>query len=222
MIAGQPVGDVVERAEERVATGTRRPTSRAAATAGATSVGSTSSRSLVFVSIRSVCGNQYVSTWWCAGDPLVEAVEASSQPIGVSLASSTKSGSTRNVIVVSTPSAPRPSRANSRISGFSVSVARDDLAGAGDQLQPADLGGQRRPRRRRCRGCRSRWRRRASARRCRPCCAGSGPAPASSALRTLSWVPASAVTVIASRSTDEDPAEPGRAGAWCARARRSR
>ncbi len=101
---------------------------------------------------------------------------ASSQSIGASWASRVNSGSTSKVTAVRMPRAPSPSRATSSTSGFSSGVGPQQLAAAGDQLEARHLGAERGDRCRRCRGCRWRSRRRWSARRCRPCCAGSGRA----------------------------------------------
>ena len=95
---------------------------------------------------------------WCAA-PTISSYDASaaSHDIGCSCASRTKSGSTWKVSAGQDARArrARPGRA-SRTSGFSVADARSTSPVAGDQLEADDLGGQRRPRRRRCRGCR--WR----------------------------------------------------------------
>ena len=155
-------------------------------------------------SIRSVCGNQYRSTWWCSSTRWSNPSSASSQPIGRSCASSTKSGSTRNVNVVSTPSAPRPTRATWRTSGSRVSVAVTISPVPVTSVRPqtcADKDAATPP---------VPWVpvEMAPASVCSamsPMLCRLSPSASSWRLSSLSWVPASAVTVIASRSTARIP-----------------
>ena len=84
-----------------------------------------------------------MSTWWFSATRSSKPPAPRPSAIGRSCASSTKSGSTRKVSEVSTPSAPRPTRAAVEHVGVLVRVARSTVAVAGDQLQPGHLRGQR-------------------------------------------------------------------------------
>ena len=164
-------------------------------------------RVLRLVSIRSVCGNQYMSTWSAAAVMSSKPPSASSHDIGCSCASSTKIGSTRKVMVVRIPSAPSPTRATSRTSAFSSGVARSrspvpvtssspttcaaspaavpPVPWVPVEIAPASVCSAMSPML-----CRLR------------------PSASSSALSTFSGVPARAVTVSASWSTATMPVRP--------------
>ena len=127
-----------------------------------------------------------MSTWWFVRGHLVEAAERlGPSAIGCSCASSTNSGSTRKVIVVRMPSAPRPTRATSRTSAFSSRVGAEHLAVAGDQLEAGHLRASPAATPAGAVGAGARWRRPGSARRCRPCCAATGRAARGSAFSSL-------------------------------------
>ena len=81
-------------------------------------------RLLRLVSSRSVCGNQYISKCSLAAASSSKRSSASSQSIGASWAARVNSGSTLSVTDVRMPRAPSPIRASASTSGFSSASAR--------------------------------------------------------------------------------------------------
>ena len=152
-------------------------------------------------------GNQYMSAWWLPATISSKEPSAWSHAIGCSSASSRNSGSTAKVSRVRIPRAPRPTRAHSKTSAFcsaeasttspvpvtswSAVIWADSPAVTPPvpwvpvEVAPASV----------CSAM-------------SPMLCSDRPSRSSSALRTLSWVPAQAVTVIASRSTASSPARP--------------
>ena len=120
---------------------------------------------------------------------------------------SMKAARRRKVTAVTTPRAPRPDPCGRE----QLRLGRCRPAGRAPRCRRRGPGRVRPPARtatragHRCRGCRSRSRRRPSAGRCRPGCAAPGPSPSSTSSSACSGVPASTVTVIASRSTAVTP-----------------
>ncbi len=168
---------------------------------------SASSRVSRLTSSRSVWGNQYMSAWWLPATISSKEPRATSHDIGCSSASSRKSGSTAKVTRVRIPRAPRPTRAISRTSALCSGEASRTSPVPVTSCSPAI------------------WADRpaatppvpwvpvdvAPASVCSamsPMLCSERPSRSSSALSTLSWVPAHAVTVIASRSTATRPAIP--------------
>ena len=169
--------------------------------------GAASTRSLVFTCIRSrvrepvgvdvVVGVREVES---AADRLLPRHRRS-------CARSRNSGSTWKVTVVRIPSAPSPTRATSSTSAFSVGDARSTSPVAGHQLQPGELRRQRRAARPPVPWVPVETAPASVCSAMSPMLCSESPSRSSSSLRTWSGVPARAVTVIASRSTDDDPGQ---------------
>ena len=181
---------------------------------GSCSPGSRSVRTFCLTTIASVWGNQYMSTWCAAATISSYDASAASHVIGCSCASTTKSGSTWKVRVVRMPSAPSPTRATSRTSGFSSADACSTSPVPVTSSMPAS------------------WADRpaavppvpwvpvevAPARVCSamsPMLCSDRPSRSSARLRSFSGVPARAVTVIASRSTSTTPRIPSGRSSVC-------